>query len=147
MSALVRFGIVGAGGIAQAYASALEQSEGVALAAVADVNPGSAEGLAASSGARAFASHEDAGFLAACDAVIVATPPVTHEKVVIDLVGHGLPVLCEKPFAIDGASARRMVAAARAKGVLVSMASKFRYVDDVQRAREMVASGQIGTVK
>ena len=147
MSDVVRFGIVGAGAIAEAYAEALEQSEGVCLSAVADTVTDAAERLASRSGATAFGSHETLAESGLCDAVIVATPPATHEAVVLDIIGQGLPVLCEKPFAINGVSARRMASAAREQGVLISMASKFRYVDDVQTAHELVTAGKIGEIK
>src|SRR5262249_48348074 len=51
-----------------------------------------------------------------------------------------------KPFALDTASARRMVEAAQRNGVVITMASKFRYVDDVIRAKSIVASGILGEI-
>ena len=59
-------------------------------------------------------------------------------------IERGLHVLCEKPLAIDVASATAMVAAADAAGVVFTMASKFRFVDDVIRARQIVDSGILG---
>lgn len=147
MSAPIRIGIVGAGAIAQAYAVAIGTCPDIRLTAVADTNVAAAAALAKDSDAAAFSSHLELADSGACDAVIVATPPATHETVVVDLIERDLPVLCEKPFAIDYASARRMVAAATEQGVLVSMASKFRYVADVQRARERIAAGEIGEIK
>lgn len=147
MSDMVRFGIVGAGAIASAYAEALQNSDGVCLTGVADTVTEVAESFASKFGATPFASHAALAASGVCDAVIVATPPATHEAVVIDLVNHGLPVLCEKPFAVNGVSARRMASAASEKGILLSMASKFRYVDDVSTAREMISRGDIGEIK
>lgn len=147
MTSTVRIGIVGAGAIAGTYAAAMKQCSGVQLVAVADTNLEAASRLAVTSGAVAFDSHEamiDSGL---CDAVIVSTPPSTHEAVVLDFVSAGVPVLCEKPFAIEGASARRMAETARRCGVLVAMASKFRYVADLQQARDMLAMGEIGELR
>jgi len=147
MSAPVRFGLVGAGAIAQTYGAAIEATDGLQLTAVADLDLAAAHRLAAGSGAAQFASHLDLAASGLCDAVIVATPPVTHEEVVLGLVELDLPVLCEKPFATNGVSARRMASAARDRGVLVSMASKFRYVDDVHAARQRIEAGDIGDIK
>lgn len=147
MSAPLRLGIVGAGGIAGAYASAIAQDDSVRLVAVADTNPEAAAKLAGPAGASAFPSHEALLESGLCDGVIVSTPPVAHEAMVLDSLRQGVPVLCEKPFAIEGTSARRMADAARRQGVLVAMASKFRYVDDLHRAREMVAGGEIGDLR
>ena len=57
---------------------------------------------------------------------------------------HGIHVLCEKPFAIDLDHAKMMLAASKRNCVAITMASKFRYVDDVVRAKSIVTSGILG---
>lgn len=145
MSIAFRLGIVGAGAIASAYAAAIACSKTVHLAAVADTDAAAAAALAGPSGAATFASHLDLANAALCDAVLVTTPPVTHAPIVVDLVSRGLPVLCEKPLSIDAASAARMIEASVRHDVVLSMASKFRFVDDVITARQMIGDGAIGT--
>ncbi|MEM9342745.1 MAG: Gfo/Idh/MocA family oxidoreductase [Pseudomonadota bacterium] len=139
---MTRIGLIGAGAIAGAYRQAIENAPGVELTAVVDVNPEAAKALAED--AAVFADHEAMARADACDAVVVSTPPVTHEAITLDLLHHGIPVLCEKPLAISSDAARRMARAAADTGVLLSMASKFRYVSDVIRARDLVLAGSIG---
>lgn len=145
MSGSFRLGLVGAGAIARAYAAALADSPAATLVAVADSDPAAAEALARETGATAFSSHFDLAASGLCDGVLVTTPPITHAPIVIDLLSRGLPVLCEKPLSVDLESALRMERAAEENGVLLSMASKFRFTDDVIVAREMVRNGEIGT--
>jgi predicted dehydrogenase len=63
---------------------------------------------------------------------------------VLQAIERGLHVLCEKPLAIDAESACTMVAAAEAADVVFTMAAKFRFVDEVVRARQIVGSGILG---
>jgi predicted dehydrogenase len=139
-------GLVGAGAIAQAYAQAFRGLAEARVAAVADVRMETAEVLAEELGCAAFASHEEMAERVRLDAVLVCTPPATHSAICLDWLGRGVAVLCEKPLALDVLSARRMVAAAEAAGVVLTMASKFRYVEDVRRARSIVASGILGEI-
>ena len=78
------------------------------------------------------------------DAVLVCTPPNTHPEIVMQAIERGLHVMCEKPLAIDVGSASAMVKAAEEAGVVFTMAAKFRFVDDVIRARQIVGSGILG---
>ena len=146
MSEPMRLGLVGAGAIARAYVTAVAGLPAARLVAVADIDEAAAGALAKEAGATPFRSHRDLAESRLCDAVIVATPPVTHAPIVIDLASRALPVLCEKPLSVDFESAIRMTRAATESGVLLSMASKFRFVDDVIRAQEMASSGAIGTL-
>jgi predicted dehydrogenase len=145
-AAPLRIGLVGAGRIAQTYAEALGRSTEARLLAVADVREEAARSLAESCGARGFASHREMLAALPLDAAIVCTPPATHPAVCRDLIAAGLHVLCEKPFAILLDDARAMVDAARRASVRITMASKFRYVADVVRARSIIAAGTLGTV-
>jgi predicted dehydrogenase len=143
----IRFALVGAGGIATSYAQAFADHPDAELVAVVDVRPDAAQKVAAlAPGAKAFTTIDTACAMAEFDATIVATPPVTHERIVLKLLESGRNVLCEKPFTIGADSARRMASAARQSGRVLTMASKFRYVSDVNKARNFIDEGLIGEV-
>ena len=144
MERKLRFGLVGAGRIGQAYAQAFESAEAAELRAVADIRPEAAQALAQQSGCEAFDVYQSMRRNVELDAVLVCTPPVTHPEIALYFMDRGVHVLCEKPFAIDVAQAEMMLAASKRNCVAVTMASKFRYVDDVIRAKSIVSSGILG---
>jgi len=140
----LRFGLVGAGAIAQTYLQAFEHCAEARLVAVTDIRLEAAQRAAERMGCD---SYERIGQMirdCTLDAAIVCTPPATHAEICIELVQQKIHVLCEKPFSIDRESAQQMVEAARTNGVKLTMASKYRYVDDVIRARSIVSSGALG---
>jgi predicted dehydrogenase len=143
----LRFALIGAGGIAQAYAQAFNESQCCDLVAVADVRSEAAAALAEIVGGRGYGDYitlaENEGEL---DAIIIATPPQSHPEIACYFMGRGLPVLCEKPLCLSVAEAETMIAAAEKAGVQFTMASKFRYCDDVIKAKGIVASGILGDV-
>ena len=53
----------------------------------------------------------------------VCLPTALHERVVVECLRQGRHVLCEKPPALDAASAQRMADAARAAGVNAAFAT------------------------
>jgi len=141
----LKFGLVGAGGIAQAYAQAFNESTCCDLIAVADVRPEAAVALAEIVGGKAYGDYKELADLQ-LDALIVATPPATHPEIACFFMDLGIPVLCEKPLTTNVADAERMVAAAEKNKVLFTMASKFRYCEDVIKAKGILASGMLGDV-
>ena len=126
----LKFGLVGAGGIAQAYAQAFNESKCCGLIAVADVREESAAALAESVGGTPYNDYKLLADVE-LDAVIVATPPATHPEIACFFMERGTPVLCEKPLTTNVADAEKMIAAAEKAGVQFTMASKFRYCEDV----------------
>ena len=147
MSPKVRFALVGAGGIAGSYAQALTDHPDAELVSVADVRLAAAEAVAARvTGCRAFDRYPSLAEGPEFDAAIICTPPNTHEEIVCHFLRAGKHVLCEKPFTLGTDSARRMLFAAGQTGRVLTMASKFRYVADVIRAKQFITEGLIGDV-
>jgi predicted dehydrogenase len=140
----VRLGVVGAGRIAQAYAQALQTTELVDVVGVVDVRSDAGSALAGQLGCPALTSHE--ALIDSAEAVLVCTPPASHPSIAVDFLGSGVHVMSEKPLATSIDEAMKMVDAANASGALLTMASKFRYVDDVVRAKSIVASGILGEI-
>ena len=140
----LRFGLVGAGAIAQTYAQAFADSEKMQLVAVADTRLEVAKAMAEASDCAAFESAEAMAQEMELEAVVVCTPPATHRDVCKIFIERGIPVLCEKPLSVDRDTAVEILEMARQHDVPITMASKFRYVTDVAKAKALVESGVIG---
>jgi predicted dehydrogenase len=141
-----KFGLIGAGGIAQAYSAAIQSMPTASLVAIADSNLEAAQKMAAEHDAKVFDSFESLAGDAEVDAVIVCTPPLFHEAHCCAFLEKGVHVLCEKPLSINSASAVAMLNAAKKGNAVFTMASKFRFVDDVTDAKEFVESGKLGDI-
>jgi predicted dehydrogenase len=143
----LKFGLIGAGGIAHAYAEAFGTSNTAQLVAVADIRTDAASAMAKGLGCAGYGSYQA---MAEAEAdlvgVVVCTPPVTHPEVSMYFLERKVHVLCEKPLSIDSASARMMLDKAQDNSVILTMATKFRYVEDVVRAKSIVTSGILGEV-
>ncbi len=142
----LKVGLIGAGAIAQTYCQALQQSSDVEVVGVADVNQEAAQALAVPLDCPSFSCYQEMANQTNCELAIVCTPPATHPDICIWLANRQIHVLCEKPLATNVADARAMLDAASQAGVYLTMASKFRYVEDVVRAKSIVASGILGDI-
>jgi predicted dehydrogenase len=83
-----------------------------------------------------YPTQADALAALAVDAVVIATPPDTHEAMARQAIAAGLATLLEKPAAPTPEAVARIDTAARRKGVLVAIASPFVHALDVDGLRE-----------
>jgi predicted dehydrogenase len=139
-------GLVGCGRIAQTHLQALGRVPEWRLVGVADVREDAARSVAAAYECRAHVDHRRLLEGGPPDAVILCTPPSTHLEIASFFLDSGVHVLCEKPLAVTTDEAETLVAKAERAGRLLMMASKFRYVDDVIKAKGIVDSGILGDV-
>jgi len=79
------------------------------------------------------------------DAVVLCTPHPLHADQAVEVAAAGLAVIVEKPLALDPADADRIIAAARARGVLLSVISQRRWYPAVRRVKTAIDEGRIGT--
>jgi predicted dehydrogenase len=144
MKRRLRFALVGTGSIARAYAAAFKGYPHADIVAAYDVNEDAARAFAAEAGCQVVTDIDALTREAGIDAAIVCTPPSTHEPISVALLSRRVHVLCEKPLSTSIESAARMLEAARCHGVLLTMASKFRYVSDIRMAKALVDVRAIG---
>lgn len=144
MSAPIRFAMIGAGGIANGHSESFAGMDDATVVAVADIDPEAAQRIAAQHDAEVYADHLSLMDQAKPDAILICTPPLSHADITHDALDRGVAVLCEKPFTIDVRNARRLYNRAHEEGHVLTMASKFRFVEDVIAARAMIQKGDIG---
>lgn len=93
---------------------------------------------------RVYESPESLCASSDVDAIFVASPDALHLHHVLTAIGHGKPVLCEKPMAMNSAECARMLAAAESAGVPLGVAQCFRFERSVNRIREVVSGRTVG---
>jgi perosamine synthetase len=142
----LRIGIVGCGQMGRAHFEAYKANPRVELVAFSDTAFVKAQDFAKEVNAVAYSSHKEMMTQAKLDGVSVCTLPSTHREIAIDLLQGGVPVLCEKPLAISVKQAQEMVETAEAKNLLLLTAFKFRFFEEVLRAKELLEKGGIGRV-
>jgi predicted dehydrogenase len=145
MQDTIRWGVLGAGGIAATVAGDIAGTPGNALQAVGARDAGRAAGFAAEHGvARSYGSYAELVADPDVDVVYVATTHGQHHEHALLALDAGKPVLVEKAFALNARQAREIVAAARARRLFCMEAMWTRLNPLVRQAVEIANSGRIG---
>ncbi|WP_435738473.1 Gfo/Idh/MocA family oxidoreductase [Cellulosimicrobium sp. PMB13] len=143
----VRWGILGAGGIASSFAEAVRRHTQSRVASVGSRDRVRAERFATSHGVPT--THEGYEALVEdpqVDVVYVATPHSHHHEHALLAIHAGKHVLVEKAFTRNEAEAREVLDAAREAGVFVMEAMWTRFLPHVAALRGVIARGEIGDV-
>ncbi|MES3020301.1 MAG: Gfo/Idh/MocA family oxidoreductase [Pseudomonadota bacterium] len=145
MTGSVRWGILGTGGIAHAFATALMETPGATLAAVGSRSVDSAEKFGREFGSPTpYGSYQELCDAPEVDIIYIGTPHPVHAENTTMALNSGKAVLCEKPFAMNLRQAEKVVALARAKNLFLMEAMWTRYMPALAELRRIVASGEIG---
>ncbi|MEW1805444.1 Gfo/Idh/MocA family oxidoreductase [Pseudarthrobacter sp. NPDC080039] len=140
----LRVGIAGCGAISHNHLTAFRSLDGVEIVGVCDIDPHRAEATAREWGIPHAAGTVDALLALGLDIVSVCTPHPTHEEVVLQAAAAGVHVLCEKPIAVELASAERMVQACDEAGVKLGVLFQRRFWPAAQRIRAAIDDGTLG---
>jgi len=145
MESTIRWGILGTGKIAKAFATALRETPGATLAAVASRSVDSATKFGQEYGAERFhGSYQALADDPDVDVIYIGTPhPMHHENALMCLNG-GKAVLVEKSFAMNRRQAEDIINLARARKLFVMEAMWTRFMPAVVEAKRIVDSGEIG---
>jgi len=141
----IRWGVIGTGGIARAFARDLQRVPGQKVTAVGSRTIESATAFASEFDCAAFGSYQ-ALVESDVDAVYVATPHPMHAPNTILALSHGKPVLCEKPFAVNARESSAMIAEAKKRNLLLVEAMWSRFLPHYRAIREMIRAGEFGEI-
>lgn len=140
----LRVGIAGCGAISRNHLEAFRALDNVQIVGVCDIDPDRARATAAAWGIPAAVTTVGELLGLGLDLVSVCTPHPTHEDVVLQAAAAGVHVLCEKPIAIELASAERMVTACDDAGVKLGVLFQRRFWPAAQRIRAAIDDGTLG---
>jgi len=144
----IQWGIMGAGSIAKAFASALPKSKTGRLAAVGSRDGAKAKTFAGEFGneVRAHDSYEALLADPEVDAIYIAIPHPEHARWAIAAARAGKHILCEKPLTMNRAEASAVIETAREHNVFLMEAFMYRCHPQTARWLEVVRSGVLGQV-
>ncbi|GAA4419778.1 Gfo/Idh/MocA family oxidoreductase [Georgenia halophila] len=143
----LRWGILGAGGIARKFATEVPANSSQQVVAVGSRSVDKAEEFAQAHGiGRAHGSY--AGLLAdpEVDVVYVATPHSHHREHAVLALEAGKPVLVEKAFTRNAGEAREVLAVAEERGLFAMEAMWTRFLPHMVVLRAVAASGVLGEI-
>ena len=141
----IRWGIAGAGGIANKFAKAIKNVEGAELVAVASRTEGKGKVFAEKYGIEnVFTSYEDMASSDIVDAVYVATAHPFHKSCAEIFLNAKKHVFCEKPLCVNADEAKELSDCAKKNGVFLMEAMWTKFLPATKKAVEAVAKGEIG---
>ena len=146
MAQKVRWGVIGAGGIADRRTiPGMMLCDNAELVAVMEINMELAEKCRAKWGCKK-AYDKEADLLAdpEIDAVYIASPVFLHAKQAMAAADAGKHILIEKPLAMTSEEGQNVIDHCKKKGVLIAAGLMMRFGSYVQAMKKAVAEGKIG---
>jgi predicted dehydrogenase len=145
----LRIGVIGCGGRGRLARHAHQPDQGSRLVAGCDIRPEALKEFKDFCGQEAFVCKDYRELLGRSDldAVFVTTPDYWHEEHALAALDSGRAVYCEKPLTITTAGCDRLLALAHRRKLKLFVGHNMRHMSFVQKMKELVEKGAIGTVK
>ena len=154
----VRVGFFGAGRMALSHVMALARVPDAELVAMCDVAPEQIERVPGAVRQRTAAAgdavelsppaaYSDPGRMLArerLDAVYICLPPAVRGDVELAVIEAGVPMLVEKPLALDLSIARTVLAGVRRRQLMAASGYQYRYATWAQRAVDELSGHVVG---
>ena len=143
----IRWGILGAGRIAQQFAADMAHVDNAELVAVAARDGSRAQEFAARwSVPKAYADYQALYDAANVDAIYIATPHTFHLEQSVAGLRAGKAVLCEKPITVSADECRQLIDEACRQRRYLAEAMWTLFLPAIRKAKAWVAEGRIGTL-
>lgn len=147
MPGKLRIGVIGCGFYAQNHLNAWRDlaPEGAVLAGVCDIEGAKADAAGTAFGVPAFTDPAAMINELRPDVVDIVTRHETHRPLAELAISKGIGVIVQKPFATNWADCLAVVGAAEQAGIWLAVHENFRFQTPMRAAKEILASGTIGT--
>lgn len=146
--AIINWGIIGIGKIAEKFTQDLETVTDCKLLAVASTDLDRAQSFARKHNAAfAFGTYEEIFNAPDLDVVYIATPHVTHAYCSKLCLENKVAVLCEKPFAMNEEEVKSMIETAKKYDTFLMEAMWTRFLPTTLKTLQLIESGVIGEIK
>lgn len=141
-----KFGIIGAGLIADFHAKAIQSLPNTKLISICGSNALKVKLLTEKYNCKSFDSTESMLQSDQIDIVAIATPSGAHMEPALAAARHGKHVICEKPLEISLERIDKMIAAHNKAGTRLGGIFNYRYNDAVRVLKSTVDSGRFGII-
>lgn len=140
----IQAALVGCGRISQVHVDAIEQTEGVELAAVCDVNEAKTRFYADKFQVPSYEQIDPIIRDEHIDLVVIATPNGTHYPIAKACFESGKSVLLEKPITIHTEDAFDLIEEADRSGARFFAVKQVRYNPSIQLLKKYCDAGRLG---
>ncbi len=143
---MVKWGVIGAGGIAyrRTIPEGIIPANNSELVAIMDIREEVVKEISQKFKVKGFTSEEELLSLKEIDAVYIATPAHLHAQQTLAALEKGKHVLCEKPLALTVEDCQRMVDTAKEKNLKLGVGLMMRFHRHHQKFKELVQKGDLG---
>lgn len=141
-----RWAVLGAGGISTDFARAMREARLGRVHAVAARDAERARAFGGAVGAPVAGTYDEILARSDVDAVYIGTVHTAHRALALAALAEGKAVLCEKPLGVGVAETDEVLSVARAAGLPVVEAFKYRFGPFPDRLRALIADGALGEI-
>ncbi|HVO20929.1 MAG TPA: Gfo/Idh/MocA family oxidoreductase [Anaeromyxobacter sp.] len=143
---MIRTGLIGAGKMGISHCAILGAHPRVEMAAVCDSAMFVTAALRKHAPFETFREYHRMIEEAKLDAVVVATPTVSHFEVASHALERGLHVFVEKPLCLDPGQSRQLAELAASRGRANQVGYHNRFIGTFREVRRLVQAGALGEV-
>lgn len=148
MNKSFRWGILGAGHIAEKFCTALTYTEGAEVYAIASRDMDKAAGFASKHQATVWYNNYEALMKDEnVDVIYIATPHAFHPEQAIACLNHKKPVLCEKPLSLSYQQTKKMIDTANENKVFFMEGMWTACMPFMDKIRQLIKDDVIGSLQ